>query len=161
MAENCYEGMFLLDSARFAADPDGVTGQLLALLEKVDAQVMAHRPWQDGKLAYQIEGMRKGLHYLTYFKMDPSHVSTLTRECHLSDLVVRQLVIKPPQQIFDAMVQALTSGGEEAEGEGEGGEATKGEGAEAAGDAAPGDAAPGDAAPGDAAPAEAAEEAAT
>ena len=118
MAENCYEGMFLLDSARFAADPDGVTGQLLGLLEKVDAQVMAHRPWQDGKLAYQIEGMRKGLHYLTYFKMDPSHVATLNRECQLSDLVVRQLVIKPPQQIFDAMVQALTTGGGEAEGEG-------------------------------------------
>ena len=116
MAENCYEGMFLLDSARFAADPDGVTGQLLGLLEKVGAKVVAHRPWQDGKLAYPIEGMRKGLHYLTYFNLDSSDVASLKRECQLSDLVVRELVIKPPQQIYDAMVQALTSGGEAEEG---------------------------------------------
>lgn len=99
--------MFLLDSGRFASDPEGMTSKLLALLEKVNATVAVHRPWQDGKLAYPIGGMRKGTHYLVYFRMDPSQVKTLNRECQLSDIIVRHLVIKPPQQIYDAMVQTL------------------------------------------------------
>ena len=44
LAEKLYEGMFLLDSGRFAEDPEGSTKTLLGLLEKVDGTVVAHRP---------------------------------------------------------------------------------------------------------------------
>ncbi len=105
--ENLYEGMFLLDSGKFAADPDGATSQLLGILEKAGAKVVASRPWQDGKLAYPINGQRKGMHFLTYFHMEGEGATQITRSCKLSDLVMRHMLIKHPQTLFDAMVEAL------------------------------------------------------
>lgn len=107
MAENLYEGMFLLDSAQFAANPEGTTQQLLELLENSGATVDAHRPWQDGRLAYEIEGHRKGLHYLVLYKMDGTNTSSFNRQCKLSELIIRQLVLKHPAKLYDAMVESL------------------------------------------------------
>lgn len=108
MAEYLYEGMFLLDSAQFAANPEGTTQQLLELLENSGATVDAHRPWQDGRLAYEIEGHRKGLHYLVLYKMDSGNTASFNRQCKLSELVIRQLVLKHPQKLYDAMVDSLS-----------------------------------------------------
>ncbi len=102
-----YEGMFLLDSGKFAADHEGTIAHLMEILEKAGAEIVAHRPWQDGKLAYEIEGHMKALHYLVYFTMPGSGMDVVTRACHLSDIVIRQLVIKQPQTLFNAMVSAI------------------------------------------------------
>jgi len=109
VTEYLYEGMFLLDSNRFAADPDATAKEVLGLLERAGATVVAHRPWQEGKLTYPIKGHRKGLHFLTCFKMDGSAMDELVRLSKLNETVLRHLVIRHPQVIFDAMVQALTS----------------------------------------------------
>lgn len=118
--KQAYEGMFLLDSSKFAADHDGVIAALLALLAKVDAEVVAHRPWMDGKLAYEIEGHRKGVHYLVYFRLDPARQTELARICGLSDLVLRNLVIRHEDVLFDAMIQALDAHDQSAEEGGDG-----------------------------------------
>lgn len=107
MADNLYEGMFLLDSSRFSADPDGTANKVLAILEKVGATVMASRPWLDGKLAYSVEGRRVGLYYLTYFKMTGPSVNDIALACKLSDVVLRHLIIRHPATLFEAMVQAV------------------------------------------------------
>ena len=106
--EHLYEGMFLVDSGKFARDPDGVTNDILAILKRAGATVVAHRPWQDGKLAYEINGMKKGLHYIVCFTMPGSGMKTLIRQCQLSETVVRQMVINHPQSIFDATVASIS-----------------------------------------------------
>ncbi len=118
VTKNLYEGMFLLDSGKFASNPEEVTQHVLDFLEKAGAEVVAHRPWLDGRLAYEIEGKRRGVHYLIYFKMPGAGVTEITRRCKLSELVMRHLVIRHEQTLFDAMVQALNVGSEsEAESE--------------------------------------------
>ncbi len=106
---NFYEGMFLVDSAKFATDADGVTNHILGILQKSGAEIVAHRPWQDGRLAYAIENQRKGLHYLVLFKLDPEALVEVNRVCKLSETIVRQLIIRQPHVVFDAMVQALVT----------------------------------------------------
>jgi small subunit ribosomal protein S6 len=141
VTKNLYEGMFLLDSGKFAANPEEVTQHVLDFLEKADAEVVAHRPWLDGRLAYEIEGKRRGVHYLIYFKLPGAGVTEITRRCKLSELVMRHLVIRHEQTLFDAMVQALNVGNEsESEGEAKDGEAKEGTTAEAAAPAEGGDA---------------------
>lgn len=108
MTEYMYEGMFVLDSNRFASDPDGVQQGLQSLLERCGATIVASRPWQDGKLCYPIKGQRKGLYYLTCFKMDGSQMGELDRLGKLNESILRHLVIRHPPVIFDAMVEALT-----------------------------------------------------
>jgi small subunit ribosomal protein S6 len=104
-----YEGMFLVDSNRYAADPDGTQQNVLSMLERVGAKVVASRPWQEGKLCYPIDKQRKGLYYLACFTMDGESMTELTRLSKLNEVVMRQLVLRHPKVIFDAMVEALTS----------------------------------------------------
>ena len=106
--ENLYEGMFLVDSGKFAMDSDSVVGDIMAVLNRAGATVVAHRPWQDGKLAYEIDGMKKGLHYIVCFTMPPAGMKVLTRQAHLSETIVRHMVIKHPQEVFDATVAVIS-----------------------------------------------------
>lgn len=105
--QNLYEGMFLVDSAQFANDPEGTTAAIMAILERAGATVVAHRPWQDGKLAYEIEGRRKGLHYVVCFRMAGDGVTVVTRQSQLSDMILRQMVIRHTPELFNAMVDVL------------------------------------------------------
>jgi small subunit ribosomal protein S6 len=113
--EHLYEGMFLLDSGKFAADPEGLSAQLIGLIEKSGGEVTAHRPWQDGRLAYEVDGHRKGLHYVAMFKMKGDRIGDLARACKLSSLVIRHMVIHQEPVVYEAMVNALTSGPPEEE----------------------------------------------
>lgn len=105
--ENLYEGMFLVGSSQYANDPEATTEAIMAILERAGATVVAHRPWQDGKLAYEIEGHRKGLHYLVCFRMPAAGMEVINRQSQLSDVIIRQLVIKHVPELFNAMVDAL------------------------------------------------------
>ena len=96
-----------MNSGKFAANPEGMTSEVLSILEKAGGTVVAHRPWQDGRLAYIIEKQRKGLHYLTYFRMEGTKLKDVNRACQLNDNILRHLVIKQPQPLFDAMVKAI------------------------------------------------------
>jgi len=111
VAQRLYECMFLLDSGRYAQDPSGTEGTIQEYLDRCQAEIVAKAPWQEGKLAYEIGGHRKGLHYLVYFKMDGSEVENLNRICKLSDLVIRHLVIEHEEKLFELMIQQLTVGG--------------------------------------------------
>jgi small subunit ribosomal protein S6 len=99
--------MFLLDSGKYATDPQGTEGSLRETLGRCNAEIVSLGPWQDGKLAYPIDGHKKGLHFLIYFKMDTSQVQEFTRLCHLNELIIRHLLIQQPGKLFDMMSHAL------------------------------------------------------
>lgn len=108
MTVNLYEGMFLLESGKYNADPDGAAKEITAMIEKSAGTIVAHRPWQDGRLAYPIKGQRRGLHYLCYFEMPTSGLKELNRSCRLNENLLRHLIIVQPRVLFDAMVAALS-----------------------------------------------------
>ncbi len=108
MAERLYECMFLLDSGRFAQDPQGTEKTVEEILERCGAEIVVKSPWQEGKLAYEIDGHRKGLHYLTYFKMDGAEVDSFNRICKLNDAVVRQMLLEHEEKLFELLTQQFT-----------------------------------------------------
>jgi small subunit ribosomal protein S6 len=93
LAERPYECMFVLDSSRYATDPSGAENAVREILDRCGAKIVAAAPWQEGKLAYSVDGHRKGLHYLAYIRMDGSQVGELARLCKLSDVVLRHMII--------------------------------------------------------------------
>lgn len=107
MAQKLYECMFLLDSGKWATDPQGTEGSVREILNRCGAEVVALTPFQEGRLAYEIEGQRKGLHLLSYFKMDGSQMPEFTRLCKLSEVILRQLPIEHPERLFSLMTEAL------------------------------------------------------
>ena len=104
MAENVYEGMFILDSNRYAKDAAGVAGTVTEIVEKNGGELLASRLWSEQKLAYPINGQRKGAYWLTYFKLDSTRLTDLNRAARLNDNVLRSMVIKIDPRLVDAMV---------------------------------------------------------
>lgn len=111
MATNVYEGMFILDSNRYSRDPATVAGQIPDMIGKLGGEMLANRLWEDRRLAYPINGQRKGTYWLTYFKLDSGQLSALTRQCQLSDTILRNLFLKVDPRIVDALVSHAQSGG--------------------------------------------------
>jgi len=104
--------MFLLDSNKYASNPQGLAAEVVALLERVGAQVLATRPWQDGKLAYPINKQRKGVHFLTYFSIDSRKVHDLDRLVKFNESILRHLIIKLPEKLVTPMVEMANGRGE-------------------------------------------------
>jgi len=110
LAQGYYEGMFILDSGKFAADPEAAGREVCGIIEKVGGSVLTHRPWEDRKLAYQIGRYRKGLYYLTFFTAESTAVNDIRGIVKLNDNVVRHMVLAHDKGLFDQMVEMLGGG---------------------------------------------------
>ena len=82
MAEYIYEGLFILNSNRYARDPESVAGKLQALIEKQEGTIVVSRLWEERRLAYPISGQRKGTYWLMYFKMDGERIAALNQQAN-------------------------------------------------------------------------------
>ena len=111
MAENVYEGMFILDSNRYARDPAGVAGKIPEMVERLGGQVLASRLWEDRRLAYPIKGQRKGAYWLTYFRLESKHLVSLNREAKLNENILRALFLKVEPRLVEPLVTHALSGG--------------------------------------------------
>ena len=105
MASNVYEGMFLLDSNRYARDPNAISKQIDQIVADCGGEMLASRLWSEQKLAYPIEGHRKGTYWLIYFRMDSLKQVDLNRACKLNENVLRNLVIKIDDRLVDTLVE--------------------------------------------------------
>ncbi|TWT33263.1 30S ribosomal protein S6 [Blastopirellula retiformator] len=135
MAANVYEGLFILDSNRYARDPGGVAGQIQEYVEKLGGELLVSRMWVEQRLAYPINGHRKGTYWLTYFSLESTKLTELTYQCNINDNFVRFMFVKHDPRISEMLIAHATG---EAEAAPEGEEAGEGEPA-AAGAAAEGE----------------------
>ena len=110
MAVNVYEGMFILDSNRYSRDPEAVSGQIPKMIEAAGGEILVSRMWEERRLAYQIDGHRKGSYWLTYFRADGGGIAALERECRLSDTIIRALFLKVDARIVDTLVAHAQEG---------------------------------------------------
>ena len=110
MAVNVYEGMFILDSNRYARDQVGVSSQIPEMIEKLGGEMLASRLWEERRLAYPVDGHRKGTYWLTYFKLESDQLSLLNRQCQLSESIVRTLFLKVDPRITEVLVSHALAG---------------------------------------------------
>ena len=96
--------MFILDANRFGRDPEGVSGQISAMIENLGGEMLVSRLWEERRLAYPIKGHRKGVYWLTYFRIEGDRVSDLKRQCRISEEIIRSLFLKVEPRIVDALV---------------------------------------------------------
>ncbi len=105
-----YEAMFLLDSggSDFQANSEPVRN----ILARSEAEVLAVKPWEERKLAYEIQGRKRGLYILTYFKANPLKVKDIEHDCQLDERILRVLVTRVDrltQEIIDAETPATAT----------------------------------------------------
>src|SRR5437588_10264244 len=104
MPANVYECMFLLDTNKVAGDVGAASKQLHAILERNQAEVLASRPWGERRLAYPVKGHKKGLYYLTYFRMAGKHLLDIERDVALTEMILRSLVLRVDPKHVDTLL---------------------------------------------------------
>ena len=109
MAHHVYEGLFIFDSNRYSRDTGGVSGQVAEFVRKCGGEMIVSRLWEERRLAYPINGQRKGTYWLSYFKLDSRQLASIERECQLSESVLRCLLLKVDPRIVDALLSHATS----------------------------------------------------
>jgi small subunit ribosomal protein S6 len=90
---NAYEAMFLFPQSATAKLGDA-SQHVLDHLEKVGAEVISFRKWDDRRLAFPIKGNKRGVFFLGYFKLSGDKMSGLERNLLLSEEVVRFLITR-------------------------------------------------------------------
>jgi len=107
---NTYEGMFLLDSAKVAVSWDDAVRHVHDILAKHNAEIVASRQWDERRLAYSVDGHKKGTYLLTYFKTEGTELKEISADCRLSELILRELILKVHPKLVESLVnQAMTS----------------------------------------------------
>ena len=110
MSENVYEGLFILNSELYARTPEDISGQMAAFIEKTGGEVLLSRLWDERRLAYSIQGHKRGTYWLTYFKIDPLKVRELNRQFQITDSILRFLFLKLDPRIVDTVVEHAKEG---------------------------------------------------
>lgn len=110
MANNVYECMVILDPNKYAQDPGGMGAQIPNLVSKFGGEVLVSRLWQEQKMAYPIDGHKKGAYWLTYFRLDPLKLVEFNREVRINDTILRCLTLKVEPRLVDALVEHAKGG---------------------------------------------------
>jgi small subunit ribosomal protein S6 len=104
-----YEVMFLIDSAEAAKDWDGIIELVTKMLNKIDAQIVSLRKWDDRPLAYPIKRVARGTYILAYFKADGLKIHELERDVLLSERVMRALILRTEHLTEEEIIKQATA----------------------------------------------------
>ena len=104
MAQNVYECMVILDPNKYAQDPGKLGATIPDLVAKCGGEVLVSRLWNEQKLAYPIDGHKKGAYWLTYFRLDSGKLDEFSREMRINETILRSMTLKVEPRLVDALV---------------------------------------------------------
>ncbi len=113
---NQYEAMFLFDPT-FGASFETCETEIRRLMERAEAELVFCRKWDDRRLAYRINGRKRGVYVLTYFKAKPERIVPLERDVQLSEDILRILVLRADDVTPEAMERAMILGSQQENGD--------------------------------------------
>ena len=91
--ENVYEAMFLL-GANAATEPQAALDLCKGFIERHGGKIKVLKKWDERKLAYEVNGQKRGTYVIAYFTATGAAVGPLERDVKLSEDVMRVLVTR-------------------------------------------------------------------
>jgi small subunit ribosomal protein S6 len=88
-----YEGMFLFPQSA-TANLQEAMDHLKDILEKAGATIINFRKWDDRRLAYEINGNKRGVYFLVFFNAPTLAISEIERRCNQSEQLLRMMVTR-------------------------------------------------------------------
>jgi len=110
LAQNVYECMVILDPNKYAQDPGGLGATIPNLVAKCGGEVLVSRLWNEQKLAYPIDGHKKGAYWLTYFRLDAAKLDEFSREMRINEMILRSMTLKVEPRLVEALVEHAKGG---------------------------------------------------
>jgi small subunit ribosomal protein S6 len=97
--------MFIFSPNSFARNPAGAAATVDSLVADNGGKMLASRLWHDQyKMAYPINGHRKGAYWLCYFEMEGDSQPKFNRAVKLTDQILRHMVISVDPRLVDSLV---------------------------------------------------------
>ena len=88
-----YEAMFIVDSAKAKEDYAKMEAECLNCLTRHGAEIVKAIKWDDRRLSYEINKIRRGTFILVHFNSDPSNIGKMERQCALNENILRVLIL--------------------------------------------------------------------
>jgi small subunit ribosomal protein S6 len=110
LADQVYEGMFILDANRYSRDPEGISRLIATIIQDAGGEILVSRLWEERRLAYPIRGHRKGVYWLTYFRLNSEKLGDIQHRVQITEEVVRTLLLKVEPRIVDTLVAHAKAG---------------------------------------------------
>jgi len=89
-----YEALFLLNASYATGSWDAARGEVEHILHRANAEILLLKKWDERKLAYEIDGNKRGVYVLAFFKCEGPKVAGVERDVQLSENILRVLVLK-------------------------------------------------------------------
>ena len=89
-----YEALFLINQSALATDSAGATAHVQEMLDRAEAETLSLNRWDERKLAYPVDGQKRGTYLIAYFRARPTQIANITRDCNLSEQVLRVMFVR-------------------------------------------------------------------
>lgn len=93
-SQKLYEGLFLLSQQTLSNGLAAGIDTIQTMLDRAEAKTIALGKWDERKLAYPIEGQKRGTFFLAVFEVDPLQIANIERDCNLSEDVLRVMFLR-------------------------------------------------------------------
>src|SRR5688500_3155079 len=90
---NTYEAMFLLGPVG-AAEPENSINMCRGIIERHGGQILVIKRWDERKLAYELNGQKRGTYVVAFFTAPGNAVTAIERDVNLSEDILRVMVLK-------------------------------------------------------------------
>ncbi len=101
-----YEAMFLFDTVT-GNNAEKVSEIINRLMERSDSELISQTVWDERRLAYEIQGHRRGVYVLAFFRTSPDKIDQIERDIRLSGDVLRALILKR-DKLTEQQIKELT-----------------------------------------------------
>jgi small subunit ribosomal protein S6 len=88
-----YEAMFLLPGSA-SSDVEKAVQLCRSIIERHHGQILTIKKWDERKLAYEIDGNKRGVYVVAFFKAPRKDIAAIERDVHLSEDILRVLVLR-------------------------------------------------------------------
>lgn len=110
LTEHVYEGLFILDSDKYARNPEEVSSQVTQTIESFGGVVRVSRLWEERRLAYPIDGHKRGTYWLAYFRLDTDKMKDLNRQFQINGSIIRFLIQTIDERLEETLVEHALAG---------------------------------------------------
>ena len=104
MASHVYECLLMLDTSKVSGDVPAAVAQIESTFTKHHSEILASRPWDERRLAYPVNGQKKALYYLIYFKTDAQSLVAIERDFKLNESILRYLTLRIYEKLEETML---------------------------------------------------------
>jgi len=94
LAENLYEAMFVVDANRGGSEFPESIRHIVGLLTRHEVKIERIEKWDERKLAYPINNVKRGIYVLVFFRADGAIIAEMRRLIHLSEDVLRFMILR-------------------------------------------------------------------